>query len=222
MFGRREDMQLKKKLAIKKHLAAGAVTAVMLFTSLPAMASDGLGLEGRFGLHLGLGGDDRKGLSSDVRELQREIKEEAKEIRKELKNSEKSRVTASASVSVEVTERKQCKKMTDTAYKSAVVKAREEREAGFKAAQQTYLNDLKAARDAFRASMTASASGSQATVSTSTSLELKEAARKAYRAAVKKAQKTFSEAKKSIGAAYHDDLKAAKSAREQAAKACKA
>ncbi len=216
-------MQLKKKFTIKKQLAAGAVTAVMLVSAFPAFASDnGLESRGNPGLHFGLGA--KIGLSSDAQALQGEIRDELKDVRKELNASAKAQKANTTNMSAEVTERKRCKKDAETQYRTALEKARDERDGAVKTAQQTYLNGLKTARDAFHvriANAGISLGLGQLTLSATANAELK-AAREAYQQSVKAASQIFNEAKKKANASNHEEAKAAKVTRENAAKACKA
>ncbi len=225
-------MQLKKRFTIKKQLAVGAVTAVMLVTSLPALASDGLGLEGRFGLHLGLSehvhaeSGDRDDSSGD-RGLGAEIKDELLAVRQELKASAKLKFKgeledADASSSddttstAQVAERQQCKKEARTAFQASLAKARDERDAAQKDAQTAYLAALKSARDAFHASVSASVSASG-----TGEISANVSARLAYHQAVKAAQKAFRDAKKKAANDYHAETKAARAIFDASVKSCK-
>ncbi|MFA5854223.1 MAG: hypothetical protein WC866_03985 [Patescibacteria group bacterium] len=214
-------MQLKKRFSINKQLAVGAMTAVMLVSSLPALASDGE-FESRgkhLGLKLGLGA--KIGLSEETRELEKEIKNELKEVKNELRKSVKNRPTTSATVSAEVTDRKRCKKESQTEYQTALKKARNERDVEYKKVQTSYLASLKSARDLFHATITASTSASGTAVVSASSVAQWREARRVYQASVKTAQQTFKEAKRSISNTYHLETKAARKAYEADLKTCK-
>ena len=214
-------MQLKKRFSINKQLAVGAMTAVMLVSSLPALASDG-DFESRgkhFDQRLGLGA--KIGLSEETRGLEKEIKNELKEVRKELKESLKNKATASATVSAEVTDRKRCKKESQTEYQTALKKARDERDVDYKKAQTAYLASLKTARELFRATISVNGSASGTAVTSASSVELMKEARRTYQASVKTAQQTFKEAKRTISNTYHVETKTARKAYETDLKACK-
>jgi hypothetical protein len=231
-------MQLKKRFSVRKSVAAGAMAVAMFATSMPAMASNGLGiglgLEARGGRLMARGDDDREGRenggSDEAKGLQAQIKTELKAIKTDLKASSKLQVgsaTSSATGTGSVEARKQCRKAAQTAYAAALEDAREERDAGLKAAREKYLAALKAARDAFHVSLKAVVSGSvtgsasgTASATGTAQVDLR-TARKTYQEAVKKAQQDFRDAKRAVSAAYHADTKAAREAHKTSTVACK-
>jgi hypothetical protein len=216
-------MQLKKRFSVRTAAAAGAMAVTMFATSMPVMASSGLGLDAKV----------RLGLDADFKE----VKELQKEIRKDLKDAgkfeRKLRFEASATVTDERKEkakdRKVCRRVAEDAYKVSLKAAQAEHAAAFKVANQAYLAALKSARNAYHASvkaalgLTVSASGTGATGSASGTIVADlSAARKTYRDAVRKAQDDYSAAKKRIRAEYRVDLEAARTTRRAADEACKA
>lgn len=222
-------------------MAAGAVAVAMFATSMPAMASNGLGLGhgiGR-GLNLGLGlslhagakadkgdrkedkhaGDARADLHADAGLLAdlSALKALTKEVRDDFKSIRKDdRFNAAASTTAEIAARKQCLKTAKDARVDAVAHARTERDSGLKSAVETYLAALTSARNAYHASVGVSGSA------TSTSaIDIQLVARLKYRTAVSDAQKAFHAAKASVMAGYRADLAAARAVEKTADSACK-
>ncbi|MEK7546497.1 MAG: hypothetical protein AAB554_05545 [Patescibacteria group bacterium] len=228
-------MQLKKRFSVRKSVAAGAMAVAMFATSMPALASNGLG----FGLGLDVGAQARFAGNDDHKEgkaglklgINTEIKEELKAIKLELKlasQSEKSEnFGRSATLTSEVELRKQCRKTAQADYDQAMSAARAERDADMKKARESYLAALKAARAAYHASIatgTATVVTGSTTGTTSATVTVQvdaRVSRKTYQQAVKKAQKDFRDAKDAASSAYHADTKAARDAHKAAYKACK-
>ncbi len=187
-------MQLKKKFALKKRLAVGAVTVAMIASSVPALAAEGHGHGGRSAghgtssqvnrgsRHSGYSGNKGLNCLTDARHAYAQ----------ELKNAQ--------------AERDAARKAALDAYHAAMQTARED-----------YQTDLF---HSATVTPVVFGDGKLTFVASSTNQAAKRAARQKYHDAVKKAQSDFSVAKKQLMQQYRDELKAARDKYKADSQAC--
>ncbi len=203
-------MQLKKRYMVtKKKMAVGAMTLAMMASAVPAFAGNLFDFES----------DVKAGLRADLRTEQKLIRKELKDIRKDVmkfyKSSRKGFLTASASATLDSSERRACRKEAQAALQAELGEARIERDTRHKAALEAFQAALVKARAEFTASNTVAASASN-TLSIGVRLE----ARLAYQAKLKSAWQAFADAKRRINADYHRDEEDARARLKAAADIC--
>jgi len=225
-------MQLKKRYSVRKGVAAGAMAVAMFATSMPAMASNGfgLGLGVRGRAQVDQGDDDHQGefegrgmklgigLGADIRTELKSIRKELKDAAKLFRRQEKA--DRSASATEEVAALKQCRAQARETYDASLKTARDERDAGLRTARTEYLSALRAARAKFQAAIGLNLSGADGSA-TATAIADFTAARETYVTEMRAAYKKFSETKKGVQAAYHEETKAARTALDAVVSACK-
>lgn len=218
-------MQLKKRFSVRKGVAAGAMAVAMLASSMPAMASNGFGHGQGRGLGLGIGLSFKAEADTDVDDDAQEhgqgrfdsgLKTLVKDVRDEVKSFWKlGGSDASATDSAQVAAAKACRKTAKSAYDDAAKAARAERDAGLKAALETFKTKLLDARAAYHATVDVSAS------STPVSAETSAAARASYRLSYENGLQAFRDARATVMASYRTELAAARAAKDAATKTCK-